>query len=55
MVCLMSIFQDNGAPNSKLYVWDCDLGTVTQFDLATGRGDQEDYSGQDDEISDTER
>ncbi|XP_033630790.1 intraflagellar transport protein 140 homolog [Asterias rubens] len=53
-VCVITS-QDNGTPNSKLYVWDCDLGTVTQFDLATGRGDQEDYCGQDDEISDTER
>ncbi|XP_022095457.1 intraflagellar transport protein 140 homolog isoform X2 [Acanthaster planci] len=47
--------KSNGTPNSKLYVWDCDLGTVTMFDLATGRGDQEDYSSQDDEISDAER
>lgn len=50
--------QSDGAPDAKLYVWDIEQDAIQFFNFATGHGEQDEDSLEDEEnadISDVER
>ncbi len=58
LLCNAVSRQGNGKPDPKLYLWDEELDTVQYFNFETGRGEQDDYSVQDEldtDISEAER
>lgn len=49
--------QNDGMPDSKVYIWDVDLDSIGFFDFSIGLGDQEDLpsSEKEEDLSDIER
>ena len=43
-------YQPSGAPDPKLYLWDMELDTVQYFNFETGRGEQDEYMVQGNEL-----
>lgn len=40
----LTVQQDNGVPDSKLYVYDVELDKIESFDFFTGTNDSEDLT-----------